>query len=100
MKAIRVDSPGGPEALRYEDAPVPVPKEGEALVRIEAAGVNFIDVYFRTGAYKGSYPMTLGSEGAGTVEKVGPGVEGVRAGDRVGSVNFAGSYAELATAKA
>jgi len=100
MKAIRVASPGGPEALRYEDVGVPEPKEGEALVRIEAAGVNFIDVYFRTGAYKGSYPMTLGTEGAGTVEKVGPGVEGVRPGDRVGSVNFAGSYAELATANA
>jgi NADPH2:quinone reductase len=100
MKAIRIASPGGPEALRYEDAPVPEPKEGEALVRIEAAGVNFIDVYFRTGAYKGSYPMTLGTEGAGTVEKVGPGVEGLRPGDRVGSVNFAGSYAERATVKA
>lgn len=100
MKAIRIASPGGVEALRYEDVPVPEPKEGEALVRIEAAGVNFIDVYFRTGAYKGAYPMTLGHEGAGTVEKVGPGVTGVRPGDRVGSVNFAGSYAELATAKA
>jgi len=100
MKAIRVESPGGIEALRYEDVPVPEPREGEALVRIEAAGVNFIDCYYRTGAYKGAYPMTLGGEGAGIVEKVGPGVTEVKPGDRVGSFQFAGSYAELATAKA
>lgn len=100
MKAIRVAEPGGPEVLRWEDVPVPSPKEGEALVRIEAAGVNFIDVYFRTGQYKTALPVTLGMEGAGIVEAVGPGVRDVSPGDRVGSVNFAGSYAELATARA
>jgi NADPH2:quinone reductase len=100
MKAIRVAATGGPEALTYEEVAVPVPKEGEALVRIEAAGVNFIDVYHRTGAYKGALPMTLGVEGAGSVEAVGPGVSGVSPGDRVGSVAFAGSYAEYATAPA
>ena len=100
MKAIRIAAPGGTEALRLEDVPVPEPGEGEALVAIEAAGVNFIDVYYRTGAYKGAFPLTLGMEGAGTVRKVGPGVTAVRPGDRVGSVNFSGSYAELAIAKA
>lgn len=100
MKAIRVASPGGPEALHLEDVPVPEPQEGEALVRIEAAGVNFIDVYRRTGAYKGPFPATLGGEGAGTVEKLGPGTSGVRPGDRVASFQFAGSYAEFAIARA
>ncbi len=100
MKAIRVAEPGGPEVLRWEDVPVPTPNEGEALVRIEAAGVNFIDVYFRTGQYKAALPVTLGMEGAGIVEAVGPGVRDVSPGDRVGSVNFAGSYAELSTARA
>jgi NADPH:quinone reductase len=101
MKAIRAMEAGGPEVLRFEDIPTPEPKEGEALVRIEAAGVNFIDVYFRAGHYKAPYPMTLGAEGAGTVEAVGPGTEGagVRPGDRVGSVNFSGSYAEYAIAR-
>src|SRR5512132_550878 len=100
MKAIRAMEAGGPEVLRLEDLPRPEPKEGEALVRIEAAGVNFIDVYFRTGQYKTPYPMTLGTEGAGTVEAVGPGVAGLRKGDRVGSVNFSGSYAGYAIARA
>ncbi|MEO8430786.1 MAG: quinone oxidoreductase [Acidobacteriota bacterium] len=100
MKAIRVSAPGGTEVLRLENVPTPVPQEGEVLVRIEAAGVNFIDVYYRTGQYRGAFPLTLGTEGAGTVEAVGSGVQGVGPGDRVGSVNFAGSYAEYATAKA
>ena len=100
MKAIRAMEAGGTEVLRLEDLPRPEPKEGEALVRIEAAGVNFIDVYFRTGQYKAPYPMTLGTEAAGTVEAVGPGVSMVRKGDRVGSVNFSGSYAEYAIARA
>lgn len=99
MKAIRVSAAGGPEALRLEEVARPEPKEGEALVRIEAAGVNFIDVYYRTGQYKAPFPMTLGMEGAGTVEAVGPKVTGLSPGDRVGSVNFAGSYAEYATAR-
>ena len=67
MKAVRVHAPGGPEVLRYEDVPEPQPKAGEAVVRVEAAGVNFIDVYHRTGLYKMALPITLGQEGAGTV---------------------------------
>ncbi len=100
MKAVRIAEPGGREVLRYEDAPRPEPKAGEALVKIEAAGVNFIDVYHRTGAYKGNFPLTLGVEGAGTVEAVAPGVTEVRAGDRVASIALAGSYAEYAVAPA
>ena len=98
MKAVRIAAPGGREVLRYEDAPRPEPKAGEALVRIEAAGVNFIDVYHRTGAYKGNFPLTLGVEGAGTVEAVGPGVTEIRTKDRVASIALAGSYAQFAVA--
>ena len=100
MKAIRVHAPGGPEALQYEDVPRPEPKSGEALVKIAAAGLNYIDVYFRTGAYKSAFPLTLGAEGTGTVEALGSGVTDVRVGDRVASVAMAGSYAEYATAPA
>jgi NADPH:quinone reductase len=100
MKAVRIHAPGGPEALRYEDVPRPEPKAGEAVVKVEAAGLNYIDVYFRTGAYKGAFPLTLGSEGSGTVAAVGPGVTTVRAGDRVASVGLAGSYADYAAAPA
>ena len=97
MKAIRVHAPGGPEALRFEDVPDPTPKAGEALVRIEAVGVNFIEVYFRTGVYKpAAYPFTLGSEAAGVVEAVGPGVTEVAPGDRVATVNAQGAYAQHA----
>jgi NADPH2:quinone reductase len=97
MKAIRVHAPGGPEALRYEDVPDPTPKAGEALVRIEAVGVNFIEVYFRTGVYKpAAYPFTPGGEAAGLVEAVGPGVKEVAPGDRVATVNAQGAYAERA----
>src|SRR5690242_7011009 len=102
MKAIRVHAPGGIEALRFEDVPEPAPKAGEALVRIEAAGVNFIDVYHRTGLYKSSLPATLGQEGAGVVEAVGPGVTDPRPGERVawaGSGVF-GGYAEKAVVPA
>ena len=95
MKAIRVHAPGGPEALRYEDIPNPSPKAGEALVRVEAAGVNFIEVYFRTGVYKpAGYPFTPGGEAAGVVEAVGAGVTSVRPGDRVATVDAQGAYAE------
>ncbi|MEP6801348.1 MAG: quinone oxidoreductase [Acidobacteriota bacterium] len=100
MKAIRVAEAGGPEVLRWEEVPTPAPQEGEALVSIEAAGVNFIDVYFRTGQYKSPLPFTVGMEGAGTVAAVGAGVRDFSPGDRVGSVNFAGSYAQFATARA
>jgi NADPH2:quinone reductase len=80
--------------------PRPEPKPGEAVVRIEAAGLNYIDVYFRTGAYKASFPLTLGQEGSGTVAAVGDGVTAIRVGDRVASVNMAGSYAEYAAVPA
>lgn len=100
MKAIRIHATGGPEILRHEEVSRPEPKEGEAVVKIEAAGVNYIDVYHRTGAYKGSFPLTLGVEGAGTVAAVGSGVTEVRVGDRVASVSMAGSYAEYAAAPA
>src|SRR5512141_2590916 len=101
MKAVRIHAPGGAEALVLEDVPRPQPKPGEALVRMEAAGVNFIDVYFRTGAYKAvSFPLTIGQEGAGVVEAVGDGASTVRPGDRVASVNFSGAYAEYAVAPA
>lgn len=96
MKAIRVNEYGGPEALSYEDVPVPVPGPGEARVKITAAGVNFIDVYQRTGQYKGALPFTLGTEGAGTVDAVGADVVDLQAGDRVAFAMSPGAYAEYA----
>ena len=100
MKAVQVHALGGPEALVLEEVPRPKPKEGEALVRIEAAGVNFIDVYLRTGQYKAALPATLGVEAAGTVEEVGPGVTEVRPGDRVVYCMVPGAYAEFAAVPA
>jgi NADPH2:quinone reductase len=93
VKAIRVHAPGGTEALLYEDVADPRPKAGEAVVRVEAAGVNFIDVYYRTGAYKSALPVTLGQEGAGTVLAVAADVTDVAPGDRVAWVGTHGSYA-------
>ena len=100
MKAIRVHAPGGREALIDEDVPEPQAKPGEAVVRVEAAGVNFIDVYFRTGLYKAAMPLTLGQEGAGTVVAVASGVTGVAPGDRVAWYGAFGSYAERAAVPA
>lgn len=100
MRAIRVTRLGGPDVLAMADVDEPRPAPDEALVRLEAAGVNFIDVYFRTGLYKKPLPFTPGSEGAGTVVAVGDAVRDIRVGDRVASTAFAGAYAELATAKA
>jgi NADPH2:quinone reductase len=100
MKAIRVHEYGGPEALRYEDIPRPEPGRGDALVRVEAIGVNFIDVYKRSGQYPGSPPFVLGEEAAGVVEAIGPDVEGVRVGDRVAYTSIQGAYAEYALAPA
>jgi NADPH2:quinone reductase len=100
MRAIRVHATGGPEVLQVDELPVPAPGVGEALVRIEAAGVNFIDVYKRMGLYKVSLPATLGEEGAGSVVAVGLGVNEVRVGDRVAWAGALGSYAELATVPA
>ncbi len=96
MKAVRVHQYGGPEALKYEDVPLPEPGEGEARVKIEAVGVNFIDIYHRIGRYQGSLPLTLGQEGAGTVDSVGPNVATVKPGDRIAYASAQGSYAEYA----
>ena len=101
MKAIRIHQTGGPEVLRFEDAPDPQPQAGQALVRVEAAGVNFVDVYFRTGLYKGPpLPFVAGQEGAGTVAAVGDGVTEVAVGDRVAWVGIHGAYAQLAVVPA
>jgi NADPH:quinone reductase len=97
MRAMRVHAPGGAEALREDTIPVPRPGPGEALVRLEYAGINFIDVYKRSGAYKVPLPATLGEEGAGTVEAVGDGVTEVKVGDRVAWASALGAYAEYAT---
>lgn len=96
MKAIRIHTPGGPEILRLEDLPAPAPGPGEALVRVAAAGVNFIDVYQRTGFYPLPTPFTLGQEAAGTVEAVGKGVTLVKSGDPVAWAGVMGAYAEAA----
>ena len=93
MKAIRVKSPGGPEVLELVELPTPQPGDGQALVRVEAAGVNFIDIYQRSGLYQLPLPFTLGQEGAGVVEAVGKGVGEVKPGDRVAWAGPLGSYA-------
>lgn len=97
MKAIRVARLGGPEVLEYADVPAPQPKAGEALVRQTACGVNYIDVYFRTGMYKRELPFIDGREGAGVVEAVGEGVTELKPGDRVAYAQTPnlGGYAEL-----
>ncbi len=100
MRAIRVRETGGPEVLRVESVDDPIPGPGQALVRVEAAGVNFIEIYNRKGIYKSPIPGTPGEEGAGTIAAVGPGVTDFRVGDRVVSYNLKGSYAELALADA
>ena len=100
MKAIRVHTPGGPEALRLEDVPEPQPGPGEVLVRMEATGVNFIEVYQRKGQYPLQTPFTPGGEGAGTVVAVGEGVTTLRVGERVASETLTGAYAELAKTRA
>jgi len=93
--AIRVHETGGPEKLLWEEVPRPDPKPGEALVRHEAVGLNYIDVYFRTGLYKApSMPVTIGMEGAGVVEAVGSGVADLKPGDRVAYAGALGAYAE------
>jgi NADPH2:quinone reductase len=96
MKAIRVESFGGPEVLRLADVPDPKAGPGQLRVRVEAVGVNFIDVYHRTGLYPNPLPLVPGQEGAGVVEEVGPGVDGFREGDRVGWAGIMGAYAQRA----
>jgi len=100
MKAIRIHAPGGPEAMRLDEAPQPTPKAGEALVKVDAAGLNYIDVYFRSGQYKADYPLTLGLEAGGTVTAVGPNVSEVKVGDKVAYTGVAGAYAEYAAVPA
>ncbi len=93
-KAIRIHAHGGPEVMRWEDVPTPEPAAGQALIAQEAVGLNYIDVYFRTGLYKApSMPLVIGMEGAGTVLSVGPGVGTVKAGDRVAYAGPIGAYA-------
>ena len=95
MKAVRVHAHGEPDVLLYEDAPDPEPKANEALVRVAATGVNYIDVYHRTGLYKlGPFPFVPGVEAAGTVVSVGADVREPRAGDRVAFAGPPGAYAE------
>jgi NADPH2:quinone reductase len=96
MKAVRIHKYGGPEVLTYEDIPVPEPKAGEARVKIEAIGLNYIDIYQRTGLYPLQTPLTLGMEGAGAVDAIGDGVPEVKVGDRVAYAMILGSYAEYA----
>jgi NADPH2:quinone reductase len=93
-KAIRIHTPGGPEVMKWEDVPTPEPGPGEALIKQEAVGLNYIDVYFRTGQYKApSMPLVIGQEGAGTVIEVGPDVTLVKPGDRVAYAGAIGGYA-------
>jgi NADPH2:quinone reductase len=100
MKAIRIHENGGPEVLKLEEAPAPPPKEGEALVAVEAIGVNFIEIYVRLGWYPSALPVIPGGECAGTVTAVGEGVTSVKPGDRVATVNAAGAYAGETVVKA
>jgi NADPH2:quinone reductase len=100
MKAIQVAQVGGPEVLTLVDVPVPDPKPNEALVQIEASGVNFIDVYFREGRYPAPLPFICGQEGAGPVVAVGSDVTTPRLGDRVAYSGSFGSYAEYAAVPA
>jgi NADPH2:quinone reductase len=96
MKAIQIHTTGGPEVLQLAELPIPEPGPGQVLIRVEAVGVNFVELYFRKGTYKATLPITPGSEAAGTVEKLGSGVTGFEEGDLVASVSVLGSYAEYA----
>jgi NADPH:quinone reductase len=100
MKAIQVEQPDGPEAMELVELPVPQPKPNEAVVKVSASGVNFIDVYFREGRYKAALPIILGQEGAGVVNAVGTEVTTVKNGDRVAWCGLLGSYAEYAAVPA
>jgi len=100
VKAIRVHATGGPEVLRLEDVPPPAPGRGEALVKIEAAGVNYTDIYYRMGWTKAALPFTVGVEAAGTVQGLGPEALGLKQGDRVAYTGPLGAYAEYAVVPA
>jgi NADPH:quinone reductase len=96
MNAIQIQNTGGPEVLQLVDLPIPVPGPGQVLIRVEAVGVNFIEIYFRKGTYKATMPLVPGSEAAGTIEELGSGVTGFKLGEMVASVGMLGSYAEYA----
>jgi NADPH2:quinone reductase len=100
VKQILVYEPGGPEQMTLADVPTPAPPPGHVLVAIHVSGVNFIDVYFRTGLYKGDRPIVIGSEAAGAIEAVGEGVSGLKAGDRVAYTMVRGTYGEFAVVPA
>ena len=100
MRAIQIEKIGGPEVLTAVTLPDPAPGPGQALIRIEASGVNFIDTYLREGRYPATLPYVLGQEAAGTVVSVGEGVTTISPGDRVAWCGIPGSYAELALAPA
>lgn len=100
MKAIQVKQVGGPEAMEVVELPVPQPKANEAVVKLSASGVNFIDVYLREGRYKTPLPFVLGQEGAGVVTAVGGEVKSFKVGDRVAWAGSLGSYAEYAAVPA
>lgn len=100
MKAIRVHELGGPEVLQYQEVPEPQAKAGEAVVEVEAAGLNFIDIYYRKGLYKTDLPFIPGLEAAGVVRTVGPGVDGLKSGDRVAYAMSMGAYAKYAAVPA
>ena len=100
MKAIRVHAPGAADVMKFEDVPEPQPKAGEAVVKVDAAGLNYIDVYQRSGLYKLDMPLTLGLEAGGTVTAVGAGVTDVKVGDKVAYTGVPGAYAQYATVPA
>ena len=100
MKAIQVFNPGGPEVLTLLDISIPEPKREEAVVEIKAAGVNFIDVYYREGRYPASRPFTVGQEGAGVINAIGSDINNLKVGDRVAYTGVLGSYAEYAAVPA
>ena len=100
MRAIQVSKVGGPEVLELVNIPAPEPKPNEAVVQIKAAGVNFIDVYYREGRYPGPLPFIPGQEGAGVVSNIGSEVSDLRPGDRVAYTGVPGSYAEFAAVPA
>jgi NADPH:quinone reductase len=100
MKAIRPQQIGGPEVLEIQEIPTPAPAAGQVLVRVEAAGVNYIDVYHRTGLYPLPLPLPIGLEGAGTIERLGEGVRDLKEGDRVAWSSVPGSYASHVVAPA
>jgi len=100
MRAVRVEAVGGPEVLRVANTPDPAPGVGDVLIRVEAIGLNFIDVYIRTGLYQAPLPLTPGTEAAGTVVATGADVRDFAVGDRVASSSVSGAYAELATVSA